>query len=342
MKTNDPIIPETLKMNNIQSIIRALASYELNNNNYGLHHGKMGLVMAYFMLSSTLNQDIYAAKAENLIGELTEAIGSITDLTFENGLSGIGYGIEWIVQHGFIDADTDEILADLDDQMYRQTLYSRSENLSLSNGTISKAMYFYKRIMAKNPNTIRYRELCNEECMVLLMQEISELITSDQYGAPDKKNLHEKKIMEIAQATIFTLYMSGTRFNSELNKKNLCDLLTFSDNYLTHADYTHKQTDSALYLIYSCIKTGRILKDNHILTIGNKALISYADKGKKIQSVSRFKNHLFLLTDQLNNKPQNQDTFRQTSDKPEIFDITASISGIEGFKFNNWGEAWGL
>lgn len=86
--------------------------------NLGLLHGKMGVSIYFFHLARKTKNTNYEDYAKELIDEIYEEISNETPACFENGLAGIGSGIEYLVQNHFMEAETDEVLEDLDEALF--------------------------------------------------------------------------------------------------------------------------------------------------------------------------------------------------------------------------------
>lgn len=101
-------------------IEQALAYLTINGsylNDLGLFHGKMGIVLFFSELAHASQNSAYEDLASNLLGEIYEEIHYDLPINLENGLCGIGWGIEYLVQHGLMEGDTDEILSDIDQKV---------------------------------------------------------------------------------------------------------------------------------------------------------------------------------------------------------------------------------
>lgn len=101
-------------------IEQALAFLTINGsylNDLGLFHGKMGIVLFFSELAHVSQNSAYEDLASNLLGEIYEEIHYDLPINLENGLCGIGWGIEYLVQHGLMEGDTDEILSDIDQKV---------------------------------------------------------------------------------------------------------------------------------------------------------------------------------------------------------------------------------
>lgn len=83
-----------------------------SHSNLGLLSGKMGY--ALFLYQYARHIDSRCEKyADKYIDEIVEGIQKV-NCTYADGLAGIGTGIEYLVQKGFVDGDTNEILSDFD------------------------------------------------------------------------------------------------------------------------------------------------------------------------------------------------------------------------------------
>lgn len=80
----------------------------------GIMKGRMGIIIFLFHYARFSGNDSYKVLAEKKLTELLKNIPMDTHYGFGTGLSGIGWGIEYLYQQGFIEGDTNEILADFD------------------------------------------------------------------------------------------------------------------------------------------------------------------------------------------------------------------------------------
>lgn len=86
-------------------------------DNYGLLNGKMGAALFFYEYSRYTNNEIYNNFADYILDDIFEAIAnekvnSSTNLS--DGLGGIGWGLQYLINHNFIDGDPDEVLEDFD------------------------------------------------------------------------------------------------------------------------------------------------------------------------------------------------------------------------------------
>jgi len=92
-------------------------------DNPGLLNGKMGIAIFFYHYAKFTGNKIYEDYAGELIDEIYEEISTSTPVNFENGLTGIGWGIEYLVKNGFVKADTDDALSEIDKFVSRSFNY---------------------------------------------------------------------------------------------------------------------------------------------------------------------------------------------------------------------------
>ncbi|MFV0269565.1 MAG: lanthionine synthetase LanC family protein [Draconibacterium sp.] len=143
-------------------------------DNLGLMHGKMGIAIFFFHLARETKNSIYEDYAGELIDEIYEEITSTVPIDFENGLVGIGWGIEYLVQNGFIDADTDEVLEEFDNRIFKKFIDQTPTELNLLNGLIGIGAYFLKRIQNPQSNDENIQTLINKQTLIHLIDEFDQ------------------------------------------------------------------------------------------------------------------------------------------------------------------------
>ena len=103
----------------------------------GLFYGKMGIAIFYYQLSRQLGDVKYEDTADTLIDEIFASLKKVTlQPDFESGLSGIGWGIEFLVQNGFLDASTDEVLSDIDDKIFQHIVQAEKLPINFNMGLL--------------------------------------------------------------------------------------------------------------------------------------------------------------------------------------------------------------
>lgn len=131
--------------------IRRMVEHLILNSSFtsdlGLFHGKMGTVIFFAHYARWTGNALYEDFADELLGEIYEDIHTDTPINLESGLCGIGWGIEYLVQNGFMEGDTDEILEDIDRRIMERDP-RRMTDLSFRTGLGGILFYATARLTA--------------------------------------------------------------------------------------------------------------------------------------------------------------------------------------------------
>lgn len=157
------------------------------SSNPGLWNGKMGIAIYLLHFSRVTQVKRYEKDASELIETLYELISPNLPFAFDNGLLGIGCGFEYIISKGFVDADSDEILSEID-LLARNIIDSRSiDNLSFSRGVCEIGFYLYHRLKNRIMEDDNMTVLKLKEYLIYLIDWIEDLLakTTDNNDCAD-------------------------------------------------------------------------------------------------------------------------------------------------------------
>ncbi len=130
---------------------RMLTTLVLHSNDnpsaIGLLTGQTGIVIVLANYARQYNMPWIEDVADFFMKNITRKINDLGGYGFSSGVSGIGWGIEYLIQNGFMEGDSDEILADIDRKIMRLNV-RYVENTSLENGTLGLWHYIRARLQA--------------------------------------------------------------------------------------------------------------------------------------------------------------------------------------------------
>jgi hypothetical protein len=89
----------------------------------GLIDGKLGLCIYYYYLSRWEEKEEYKQTAEKLLDDVVSNLSITSDVTVETGLAGIAIGITHLVKEKFIAGDINEILEDVDSNIFKKLAF---------------------------------------------------------------------------------------------------------------------------------------------------------------------------------------------------------------------------
>jgi hypothetical protein len=106
-------------MENIEKCLHKIADDLTHSDNIpyfnGLFYGKTGIALFLYNYYKYTKNRKYEDFASNLLDMVVpHLLNKMIPINYPYGLCGIGAGIEYLVQNGFIGADTDDILSDYD------------------------------------------------------------------------------------------------------------------------------------------------------------------------------------------------------------------------------------
>lgn len=142
----------------------------------GLWNGKMGAAITLFHLARITENNLYENAGFELIDTIYEDLSAEQFYSFGNGLLGIGCGIQYIINKGFVDGDSDEILSEIDRMAYGIVGQRFASDLSLHEGVCGVGYYLFCRLKNKEIRDDTRATLMGKEHLVYLIDWIEELL----------------------------------------------------------------------------------------------------------------------------------------------------------------------
>lgn len=255
----------------IDENLRRIANVLLLNasfiDNLGLLNGKMGIAIFFYHYSRYTHNKIFDEYAGELLDEIYEEINATTPVNFENGLTGIGWGIEYLVKNKYVQADTDEALEEIDNLIYRIRLQSPLL-IKDGNDMFGYGLYYIMRLVNhkiddNNLDTLikKYHLIfLSDECERILLQKLYQKFKIDSLGI-DTINSFIWFLLEMDRLKIFPVKV----------KKVLNCIPEYSIDILKEPDYNAGK----LLLVRLTEKTVKVVSDNGIKKTLEKILKKY-------------------------------------------------------------------
>jgi hypothetical protein len=230
----------------IDDRLRRIANFLLLNasfiDNLGLLNGKMGIAIFFYHYSRYTQNKIFEDYAGELIDEIYEEINVNTPINFSDGLTGIGWGVEYLVRNNFIEGDTDEVLAEIDNTIYKHRLNS-PVLIDSGDDLFGYGFYTIARLKGHKIDDDDIKTLIKKHHLIFLTDECERLLIHKRYL--------DFNILTLSPGTInsllwFLIEMYKLRlFPVKVNKLFLClpeyltfynkENLTVADNYTLHS-----------------------------------------------------------------------------------------------------------
>jgi hypothetical protein len=158
----------------------------------GLLNGKMGIAIFFFYYSKYVKNTIYEDFGGELIEEIYEEINFNTPVGFAEGLCGIGWAIEYLIQNHFVSSGTEDIFEDFDKRILEMNV-KNMRNTSLDEGLEGIARYVISRFQGKK--TPYKMNFINKEFIADLIMGLSSFDHGKQFLINSlEKIIHDKKM----------------------------------------------------------------------------------------------------------------------------------------------------
>lgn len=166
-----------------------LTKYE-DSISLGLENGRCGLVLSAFLLSEKDKR--YKDRALTHLHYLLEHVYESSSLSFNEGLMGIGWTLEFLTQNQYIPNSSDLLLLEIDDIIYKWINFHQLNSFSVKNGYIGALLYFCYRLKGDRIIT-PYRELALKECTVRILGKLyveAKKQTNARFSENEWRQLH--------------------------------------------------------------------------------------------------------------------------------------------------------
>ncbi|WP_165026959.1 hypothetical protein [Dysgonomonas sp. ZJ279] len=205
------------RQDDLSRIVRHLVLHGSFMDNLGLLNGKIGLAIFFFHYAQYANKKLYDDFAGELIDQIYDEIHKHYPYNFIDGLCGIVWGIEYLIQKKFVEADADQILIDIDYQILEHDV-RRIKDKSLETGLEGIARYVISRTCNRNHNnkiipTDYIYDLINALKNDEPKSTIINYLVQNLYDIIDKKNINNNNI--VYEYVKNTKYKKETLFDSK-------------------------------------------------------------------------------------------------------------------------------
>ena len=123
-----------------QKMIHRLILQSSFVSDIGLLFGKMGMSLFFYEYARYTSSEIYNDMGEELLDDVINQVHTGMPIRVEIGVSGIGWGIEYLLQNRFVEGDDKDICEEIDREIMRTNLL-RVKDSSLESGL--EGLFYY-------------------------------------------------------------------------------------------------------------------------------------------------------------------------------------------------------
>ncbi|HCT95233.1 MAG: hypothetical protein A2X19_02630 [Bacteroidetes bacterium GWE2_39_28] len=139
----------------------------------GLANGKMGICIYLYITGRVESNEEYLSLADKLLDEITNHISGLP-VDVENGLGGIGLGVNFLAKSNYIKGNLNLILEDIDNVIFKNLSYTKFVEKIDVLSLIQILYYLYIRLKAQRKNS--ENELLLKELIISTINHIYEKI----------------------------------------------------------------------------------------------------------------------------------------------------------------------
>lgn len=157
------------------------------------------------------NKEQNKDKAFNIINYVIANYDKNMYPDYSQGLAGIGYGIQYMINTGYIEGNADEILINFDKYLFSNVHFYLHTDLSHATGLAGIASYFMARLEDKNASDNNIQTLICKSVILTIIDIISARLNVNGYTYPIFKGL--KPLNQIEKKDIWNFAISNMKYN---------------------------------------------------------------------------------------------------------------------------------
>src|SRR5690554_535767 len=209
----------------------------------GLLNGKMGVCLYFFYLARETGKSEHLIFAETLLDEVYEAIQhQPIACGFGDGLAGISWALAHLINERFVEADTDDVLSDADDQIYQYIVNAQELSFGFLDGLLGYAAYLVSRL-EMSLDTPTERNFVFKRLLVNLLNLMSQAVDEK------KLRLTEPPILNLNWDLPLLLILLCKAKNLPLYENKIARMIdNLAPSVLSYFPY---QQGNRLYLLYA-------------------------------------------------------------------------------------------
>ena len=146
---------------------------------FGLAQGKMGLVIYFYCLHRALGDERAKRVAEDLLDQLMgNDLSKNASLDVEEGLCGVGLGLDFLIREGFAEGDINALLGDIDALLFKRVVFGQVENHYSTSQIVHMLYYVATRLRAQATPDEAY---VYQELAIKLVNKLDTLVDAAFY-----------------------------------------------------------------------------------------------------------------------------------------------------------------
>lgn len=205
---------------------------KMSINDIGLFKGKIGVCVALYAISKEAQDMELEKQADALLTECLSKVPYVKDMSIDQGLTGIGLAVMFLIANNYAEGDIDDVLEDIDAYIYKNLKNdSIKYGISCTSGLVGFLMYLVERLsLSQNRNTIPYQ--LNTALLRLVVDKLEEQMPKQLDSCT--KDVYTSAINNFP---ILFIYLKKALDLGLYNSKILVCIRLWSSYIVTHMPY---------------------------------------------------------------------------------------------------------
>lgn len=247
-----------LKIEQLNKIVMGL---DISSLPMGLFNGKMGICIYYYYASKYYENSDYQLFAGNLLDDIYGSINdNILNIDFQNGVSGVAWGINYLIENKFVLGNLDLILHDIDNLLFSQVNFCWLNDESKNRMFFLWLLFYYSDRLKTVKNEVE-REMM-QRTVIRIINHVEDNCLDIPLYQPKNFNINYSEL------SIYSLVLSRFYLMDFYNYKIVKIVESISDTLLSSFPVQHTNRLLLLWSIQNvqkCVYNGKL--ENHMILL---------------------------------------------------------------------------
>jgi hypothetical protein len=183
----DKATMDVIMQERIEKFNQFVMEQDIDKMPIGLFDGKMGICIYFYHQARLTQNKKFKEFAERLLDSIYSEIHLQNVIDMEDGLAGICYGINYLIEQHFVKGNVNSILKEVDDKIYSSFCFNILSNNSVMQienlrTILQLTIYFYNRLQSNNlPANEKY---LFENIIIKAINKIENVTLADKFTEP--------------------------------------------------------------------------------------------------------------------------------------------------------------
>jgi hypothetical protein len=236
---------------------------EINSSisSFGLQSGLSKYVMIMFSISRYLDDPVLKNKGFQLMEAISANLSLKTSISLKDGLPEIGWTVEWLKQYKFLKCNTDLILEDIDDIIYKVVINSAFDETDIIENILSCGVYYLKRYKSENPRSSWLKKIYIPQCLFILSTDLVSVL-NNEFLSKNDLTVSKGIFIKIANAVNFISDLYLVNINENVIETCLYEIIEKVQPLFARLPRKemHEYNEDLCFLLFSLLVTCDKLK----------------------------------------------------------------------------------